>query len=171
MKRSTAIAVSVSLVLLLVLLISVLALASVPGFELATKIPAGEHFTHSVIALAGDNITVSWESSGHLGFALIDPDGFVTFGTGSDSYSRTFDVYRSGVWTLYWGNHGDSSVKLSFDASSSTIDSIRDPLLTEVAWLVAIIVVLIILLIAVIVFVTRYSRHLGMDQSKGRGET
>lgn len=165
LKRNTAIAVLALLISLSVLLLSVLALASVPGFELSVKIPAEGTYTCHVLALVGDNITVSWDSSDVLGFALIDPSGQPTFGTGSRSFERTFSVYMSGEWTLHWGNSHDSSVKMSYDASSSTLDSIRDPLMTEIAWLVTITVILTVVLIAGIVTAIRRSNHLGVLES------
>lgn len=157
MKRNAVITASVLLIVLSVLLTSVLVLASVPEFKHSTKIPAGESLNYQVVAVKGDNITVSWESSQSLVFYLVDPNGEGTFSTGSDSFSRTFSAYLSGEWTLKWINTRESSVKISFDASSSTLESIRSPLLTEIMWLVAIIVILIIVLMAIIVFVVRRS--------------
>jgi len=165
LKRNKAIAVLALLISLSVLLLSVLVLASVPGFEPSVKIPPGATLTCHVLALVGDNITVSWDSSEVLGFALVDPSGQGTFGTGSRSFERTFSAYMSGEWTLHWSNTRDFSVKISFDASSSTLDSIRDPLMTEIAWLVAVTVILTVTLIAVIVIAIRRSNHLGVLES------
>lgn len=169
MNRRNVILVSASIALLMCLLLSTLAMASVPGLDLGTKIRAGDQFTYNVLALTGDNITVSWDSSDYLMFGLISPSGSVALGTGSDSFSRTFSsVYQSGEWTLVWTNVGESTVKLSFDASSSSLDAIRGPLLTEVAWLVAVIVILIMTMVTVIVLVTRRLQLLKADESRGR---
>ena len=161
-ERRTAITVAVSIALLIGVLLSVVVMASVPDFGHSTKIPAREEFRVHVIALAGDNISVSSESSDSIVFCLVKPDGETTFMGGVRSFSRTFSVHTSGEWTLVWTNPRDSSVKMSYDASSSSIDSIRDPLLREVAWLVAIVVTLIVIMIVVIVFVTRRPLYLGI---------
>jgi hypothetical protein len=151
------IAASASLIVLAVLLISVLVLASVPEFEHSAKIPANGSFTYLVLALEGDNIAFSWHASNSVGFVLRDPNGDVAFATGGESFSMSIDVHFSGEYALQWFNNDDSSTRMSFDASSETFDSIRSPLLAEIAWLVAIIVILIIVLMAIIVFVVRRS--------------
>jgi len=160
MKRNTVIAASASLIVLSVLLISVLVLASVPEFEHSAKIPADGSFTYQVFALKGDNITFSWDASQSLSFTLRGPDGVtggVLFATGGDQVSRSVNAYVTGEYELKWFNGRESSVRMSFDASSDTLDSIRSPLLTEITWLVAIIVILIIVLMAIVVFMVRRS--------------
>jgi hypothetical protein len=168
LKRNVAVVVLALLVLLSLLLLSIVALASVPGFALPVKVPVDGTYDHHVVALVGDNITVSWDSSEVLVFALIDPSGEAVFGTGSRSFEKVFPVYMSGEWTLHWSNPNDVSVKMSYDASSSTLDNIPSPLLTEVAWLVATAVILIVALIVGLVFAIHRSGHLGVLESLKR---
>ena len=172
MKRRTAIAAYASIGALLVLLLLVLTLASAPGFGHYTVIPAGGQLRIEVVALVGDNLTVSCESEAPLVISVMDPDGFWKFtgGTGLTEifgpFSETFSVYLSGEWTIVWTNLHEIPVKVSYDASSSTIDSVRAPLINEIAWLVAIIVCLVIVMIAAVALVTLRLHHLDTDSSK-----
>lgn len=139
-------------------LISVLVMASVPASALSTTIPAGGSFTYKVLAVKGDNITFSWDASQSLAFHLRGPDGVVggvLFSTGGDQVSRSVKVYVTGEYELQWFNGRESSVRMSFDASSSTIDSIRDPLVTDRTLLSAILVTLVIFILVVIVLMAR----------------
>jgi hypothetical protein len=157
LKRNTVIAASASLIVLSVLVISVLVLASVPEFDHSAKIPTNGSFTYRVLALKGDNIAFSWDASHSVAFVLRYPDGDVAFATGGESFSRTILVSSTGEYELQWFNDREFSVRMSFDASSSTLDNIRSPLLTEITWLVALVVILITVLMTIIVFAVRHS--------------
>lgn len=168
MKKTTVVAVSASLIVLSILLISVLMLASVPEREHSARIPTNGSFTYRVFALEGDIITFSWHASNSVGFVLRDPNGDVAFATGGESFSTSIDVHFSGEYALQWFNNDESSTRISFDASSETLDGIRSPLPTEIAWLVTIIVIFIIVLMATIVFMVRRSELSRQGQYEGK---
>jgi len=131
----------------------VLMAISAPVSALSVNIPADANFTFSLPALRGDNITYSWTASESVSFNVRDPNGDILYSTGGLSHSGMIRASSSGQYSLQWFNSHSSSVRVSYDASSTTLDRVRGPLLDTIIGLIAVLVVIIIVVVIVVVLV------------------